>query len=97
MFAARVVEWTLHPPFSQALLDRADLIAPERLTEDDHIVIFRERHLRHILLSYRDYYSGARTHLALRKDVPMSRAILSIGAIRSAPILGALHHQYGRI
>ena len=28
----------------------------------DHIVIFGERHLRHVLLSYMTYYNGTRTH-----------------------------------
>ena len=28
---------------------------------------FGERHLRHVLLSYMEYYNGARTHLALNK------------------------------
>ena len=63
----------------------------------DHVVIFGERHLRHILLSYQKYYNHARTHLALRKDTPISRAVQSIGAIRSTPTLGGLHHQYARI
>jgi hypothetical protein len=63
----------------------------------DHVVIFGERHLRHILLSYHDYYNGARTHLALRKDTPISSIVQSIGAIRATPILGGLHHQYVRI
>ena len=26
----------------------------------DHVVVFGERHLRHVLLSYMDYYDGAR-------------------------------------
>ena len=52
----------------------------------DHIVVFGERHLRHVLLSYMDCYNGTRTHLSLNKDAPISRA---------APILDGLHHQYG--
>ena len=31
----------------------------------DHVVVFGERHLRHILLSYMEYYNDARTHLFL--------------------------------
>src|SRR5580704_10186093 len=31
----------------------------------DHAVVFGERHLRHMLLSYLAYYNGARTHLSL--------------------------------
>jgi transposase InsO family protein len=63
----------------------------------NHVVILGERHLRHVLFSYLGYYNGARTHLALRKDAPISRAVQSVGAIRSTTILGGLHHQYGRI
>jgi hypothetical protein len=32
----------------------------------DHVVVFSERHLRHLLLSYMKYYNGVRTHLSLR-------------------------------
>ena len=45
----------------------------------DHIVMFGERHLRHVLLSYMDYYNGRRTHLSLNKDAPISRAAESSG------------------
>ncbi len=38
------------------------------------LVIFGERHLRHVLLSYLDYYNGARTHLSLNEDEPIARA-----------------------
>src|SRR6202041_2092326 len=40
----------------------------------DHVVVFGERHLRHLLRSYQRYYNEARTHLALGKDAPVSRA-----------------------
>jgi transposase InsO family protein len=36
----------------------------------DHVVVFGERHLRHLLLSYMDYYNTVRTHLSLAKDSP---------------------------
>ncbi|WP_425905365.1 integrase core domain-containing protein [Nitrobacter sp. TKz-YC02] len=39
----------------------------------DHVVVFSERHLRHLLLSYMKYYNGARTHLSLEK-IHRSRA-----------------------
>ena len=63
----------------------------------DHVVVFGERHLRHMLLSYMDYYNGARTYLSLNKDAPASRAVQAFGRIRPAPILGGLHHHYIRI
>jgi transposase InsO family protein len=31
----------------------------------DHVIVFGERHLRHVLRSYLDYYNETRTHLSL--------------------------------
>src|SRR5437588_7014750 len=47
----------------------------------DHIVVFGERHLRHVLLSYMDYYNSTRTHLSLNKDAPIPRAAEAAGRI----------------
>jgi hypothetical protein len=63
----------------------------------DHVVVFSERHLRHLLLCYMKYYNGARTHLSLEKDAPVSRAVDRAGHILCRPTLGGLHHQYARI
>jgi transposase InsO family protein len=63
----------------------------------DHIVVFGERHLRHLLRTYANYYNCTRTHLSLKKDSPVSRAIEPFGRILPVPILGGLHHQYVRI
>jgi transposase InsO family protein len=63
----------------------------------DYVVVFSERHLRHLLASYQRYYNEARTHLSLNKDAPVSRAIQAVGGIVAKPLLGGLHHQYVRI
>ena len=63
----------------------------------DHLVVVGERHLRHALLSYMKYYNETRTHLSLRKDAPVPRAVQAVGRILCLPILGGLHHQYVRI
>ena len=63
----------------------------------DHVVVLGERHLRHVLLSYLQYYNETRTHLSLDKDAPIPRAVEAIGRILSRPVLGGLHHQYVRI
>jgi transposase InsO family protein len=63
----------------------------------DHVVVFGERHLRHLLLSYMDYYNAVRTHLSLSKDAPTLRSVQSVGRIYERSILGGLHHQYVRI
>ena len=63
----------------------------------DHVVVFGERHLRHLLESYQQYYNEACTHLALGKDAPVSRAVQAAGSIVAKPLMGGLHHQYVRI
>jgi transposase InsO family protein len=63
----------------------------------DCVVVFGERHLRHLLKSYQRYYNEARTHLSLSKDAPVSRGVQAVGRILCLPILGGLHHQYIRI
>jgi hypothetical protein len=62
----------------------------------DHIVVFGERHLRRILLSYMKYHNEIRTHLSLEKDAPVSRAVKLAGTILCRSVLGGLH-QYVRI
>jgi transposase InsO family protein len=63
----------------------------------DHIIILGERHLRHVLLSYMQYYNEVRTHLSLNKDAPAPRSVHRAGHILYRPILGGLHHQYVRV
>src|SRR6516164_8629689 len=62
----------------------------------DHVVVFGERHLRHLLNCYQKYYNEARTHLSLHKDAPIPRAVQSVGLPLAMPVLGGLHHQYFR-
>src|SRR5674476_1129635 len=54
----------------------------------DHVVVYGERHLRHILLSYMNYHNEVRTHLSLEKDAPVSRAVEGTGHILRSPIPG---------
>src|SRR6266576_1778859 len=82
-------------PWQNAYAER--LIGSIRRECIDHIVIFGERHLRHVLLSYMGYYNGTRTHLSVNKDAPISRAAENAGRIICYRILGGLHHQYSRI
>jgi transposase InsO family protein len=63
----------------------------------DHVIVFGERHLHHLLRSYLDYYNGTRTHLSLDKDTPISRAAEAVGRVFGRPVLGGLHHRYERI
>ena len=63
----------------------------------DHVIVFGERHLRHVLRSYAEYYNGARTHLSLTKDSPFTRPVQRVGSILPQSVLGGLHHHYVQI
>jgi hypothetical protein len=78
-------------------MDMQRLIGSIRRECLDHVIVLSERHLRHLLLCYMKYYNGARTHLSLEKDAPVSPAVDRAGHILCRPILGGLHHQYARI
>ena len=82
-------------PWQNGFAER--LIGSIRRESLDHVVVFGERHLRHILLSYMKYCNEVRTHLSLEKDTPVSRAVERTGHILCRPVLGGLHHQYVRI
>ena len=60
----------------------------------DHVVVFGESHLRHLLAKYSAYYNEARTHLALDKDTPFHRPAQTVGRIASISWLDGLHRQY---
>ena len=81
-------------PWQNAYAER--LIGSIRRECLDHIVVFGERHLRNVLLSYMNYYNETRARLSLDKDAPISRAAEVAGRILCRPILGGLHHQYAR-
>ena len=51
---------------------------------DPASVVFGERHLRDMLLSYLAYYNGARTHLSLNKDAPYRGLFRPLGAFTRA-------------
>jgi transposase InsO family protein len=81
-------------PWHNACAER--LIGSIRRDCLDHVIVFGEQHLRHLLKSYQEYYNESRTHLSLQKDAPVSRAVQAVGQTFAVPILGGLHHQYVR-
>ena len=85
----------LRSPWQNGCTER--LIGSIRRECLDHVVILGERHLRHVLASYMNYYNATRTHLSLKKDSPIPRPIETVGRIAATPILGGLHHHYARI
>src|SRR4051794_7085518 len=63
----------------------------------DHVIVFGDQHLRHVLSSYAQYHNGARTHLSLAKDSPPTRSVQTVGSILPLPILGGLHLYLSQI
>ena len=63
----------------------------------EHVIVFGERHLWHVLRSYAEYYNGARTHLSLAKDSPFTRPVQRVGSILPQSVLGGLHHHCVRL
>jgi putative transposase len=81
-------------PWQNAFVER--LIGSIRRECLDHVVILNQRHLRRILKRYLTYYHRSRTHLALEKDAPEPREIMSLGKIVAIAQVGGLHHRYER-
>jgi len=87
------------PPESLAerLRRTLDRLNPSRMPRPcDHVVVLIQQHLRRLLKSYFAYYHDSRTQLALPKDAPEGRAIMSRGKIVATPRVGGLHHRYER-
>ena len=57
-------------PWQNAYVER--LIGSIRRDCLDHLIIVDERHLRHLLRDYAEYYNRLRTHSSLDKDAPLS-------------------------
>src|SRR5271155_5090246 len=84
-----------HSPWQNGHVER--LIGSIRRESLDHLIVFGEAHLRHILKAYTSYYNEVRTHLSLDKNAPDFRRSSLVGDIATIPILGGLHHQYVRV
>jgi transposase InsO family protein len=83
-------------PWQRAYIER--VIGSIRRECLDHVIVFQESSLRHILVSYLDYYHRSRTHLSLGKDSPEPRGIQppGMGSVVALPQVGGLHHRYER-
>jgi putative transposase len=102
-FSSRVQTMGIHEvktaprsPWQNPYMER--LIGTLRRECLDHVVVLNETHLRRLLSGYLIYYHGARTHLSLEKDAPEPRAVerLDDSRIVETPMVGGLHHRYGR-
>jgi len=83
-----------YSPWQNGYVER--LIGSIRRECLDHVIVLNADHLRRLLRAYADDYNNDRTHLGLDKDAPDFRPVEAEGEIISRPVLGGLHHRYGR-
>ena len=63
----------------------------------DHLLIFSERQLRHVLTEYAAYYNHARPHQGLQQQAPIPFSpSLPHGVIHRRDVLDGLIHDYYR-
>jgi putative transposase len=84
-------------PWQNAYVER--VIGSIRRECVDHVIVVNAAGLQRVLTDYVAYYMRSRTHLALGKDTPITRAVSlpSTGCIVRTPEVGGLHHRYDRI
>jgi len=82
-------------PWQNAFAER--IIGSIRRECLDHVVVLNRRHLTRLLRKHFTYYQCSRTHLALAKDAPESRVVMSQGKIIAISQVGGLHHRYERL
>jgi hypothetical protein len=61
------------------------------------VIIVNEAHLRAILSEFVRFYNRERPHRTLRLETPVPVVRSATGVIRARPVLGGLHHVYGRV
>ena len=64
----------------------------------NHISILNEKHACRTIREFLKYYPDDRTHLGLDMDTLGGRQVEppELGAVKSRPIMGGLHHRYFR-
>jgi putative transposase len=98
-----ILRTPLRSPLANCYCER--LVGTLRRECLDFLIPLGERHLRHIVKQFSEYYNGVRVHMSLGPGVPASRRILpspsdhrhSIRAghrVNSSAVLGGLHHEY---
>jgi transposase InsO family protein len=92
----RSVPITLGSPWMNGHVER--LIGTIRRECTDHLLVFNEGHLRRVLAEYVEYYNASRPHCSLDGNSPKPRWCPRVrdGPVVSRPVLGGLHHVYGR-
>jgi transposase InsO family protein len=84
----------IHAPKANAIAER--VIGTLRRECLDHVIVLDEQHLRSVLAEFARYYNQERPHRTLGLQTPQPKVRLTIGSVRSRPVLNGLHHIYER-
>jgi len=83
-------------PWQNGVAER--LVGTVRRELLDHVIVLNERHLRHPIESFVNYFNEDRTHIRVGKDSPCGRPIEqrpgATSNVVSLPRVGGLHHRY---
>ena len=90
----RTVLTPVRAPRANAIAER--LVGTLRRECLDHLIVVNERHVRAILSDFARYDNADRPHQTLDPDTPRPVDRPPLGSILSRPVLGGLHHAYGR-
>src|SRR5262245_8903670 len=66
-----------HAPWQNPFVER--FVGSARRDCFDHVIVFSEAGARKLVTLYGSYYEKTRTHLALDKDAPIPRPVMSPG------------------
>jgi transposase InsO family protein len=103
-FGVRVMKTPVHAPTANAYCER--LVGTIRRERLDFLIPVSEAHLKRILREFVRHYNRGRPHSCLGPGIPEPpRAKVPFGPhrhklptahhVKSTPILGGLHHEYG--
>jgi transposase InsO family protein len=84
----------IRAPRANAVAER--LVGTLRRECLDHMIVLNEAHLRSVTTEFMAYYNGERPHRTLALETPTPATRGAAGTVRSRPVLGGLHHIYGR-
>ena len=89
-----VLRTPYHAPKANAIVER--FIGSVRRECLDHLLLFNEKYLAHVVKTYVSYFNQDRPHQGIEQRVP-NRPIPSLsdsnGKVLSIPVLGGLHHR----
>jgi putative transposase len=95
--AIEILKTPVHAPRANAICER--FLRSVRQECLDHLLIFQEKQLQHVLNAYVAYFNQARPHQGIGQQIPVMCGVSmspqhTMDKVIAVPILGGLHHEY---